>query len=235
MNSDTKNRWKNLAKKLCDIYKDENRENQFKVDLHYLSKAYFFTEKLWYKQFNLLPNQVPKVVMLSEAPLFGDDRSYFYNPDTAPTAFFWSKDAIAVVGEGFADCKKLEEKQFLINSVTDKGFLILDLFPYSLNKNHTNINYHDARKSLYLRIFQDSLEDHLRKKLDLIEKCSIPPLFLFRYKRLKNRLHDAVAKELRSRNLLGEDAKIESVGGSNMSLDRQRLADAIKARVGRNN
>ncbi len=227
MNSDMKNRWDNLAGKLSVIYQEENQSSRIQADLKYLSKAYQFTEKLWLTQ---LQSTVPKVVMLSEAPLFGENRNYFYNPDTAPSSFFWFDDAIALAGNDFAHGKKFEcareRKQFLIKTVTTKGFMILDLFPYALNANDTALNYRKARKELYLRIFSDSLDDHLSKKLDLInEKCnsSKPPLFLFRYKRLKDRLDQVIKARCISKNLIEKNAEIESIGGENMSLDRELL------------
>jgi hypothetical protein len=221
MISDMKSRWDNLAEKLRVIYHEENKDSRIHADLKYLSEAYQFTEKLWLAQ---LQSAVPKVVMLSEAPLFGESKNYFYKPDTAPSSFFWFDDAKAVAGNDFANGKKFEcageRKQFLIKAVTSNGFLILDLFPYAFNANDTVLNYRNARKELYLRIFRDSIGDHLCKKLDLInEKCnhSNPPLFLFRYKRLKDRL------EYDIKGVLKRSAEIELIAGKNMSLDREAL------------
>ncbi len=90
----------------------------------------------------------------------------------------------------------------------------------------TALNYLKVRKQLYLRIFRDSLDDHLCKKLDLINEkcnCSNPPLFLFRYKRLKNRLDEDIKNVLYFKNLIEMNADIESIGGKNMSLDREVL------------
>ncbi len=129
MNSNIKSRWDNLAEKLNVIYQEENKGSRIQADLKYLGMAYRFTEERWLAQ---LQNTVPKVVMLSEAPLFGENKNYFYNPDTAPSSFFWFDDAKAVAGNDFAHGKKFEcareRKQFLIKAVTCNGLLILDLF-----------------------------------------------------------------------------------------------------------
>ena len=223
MNCNAKNRWDALAKKLPDIYKVKGQILD-KAELRYLKKAYLDTERLWLSQ---LESMVPKVVLLSEAPLYGANKNYFYNPDTPPSAFFWFNDARAVAGEDFSQGKKFKnarkKKQFLINSANDSGLLILDLFPYAFNEN-TALNYRKVSKELYQRIFQDSVKEHLREKLDLIrEKCSKSPLFLYRYDRIKVRINEYVASELCSKKLLVKNTAIASVGGTNMSLDRKSL------------
>ena len=228
MNSAMKNRWNNLAGKLRVIYLEKKiPESKIQTDLKYLGEAYRFTEERWLAQ---LQSTVPKVVMLSEAPLFGENKNYFYNPDTAPSSFFQFDDAKAVAGDDFARSKKFEcareKKQFLIDAVTSNGFLILDLFPYALNEG-TALNY-DVGKKIYCNIFRETIADHLCIKLDLIKeacKCSNPPLFLYRYKRLKDRLDNEVKGVFCCKRL---DAKINSVGGKSMSLDRQILANEMK-------
>lgn len=228
MTNVTKSRWEKLAYKLCAIYKDEQIcEGIAKKDIEYLQDAYLFTEKLWYSQFEKLPNKAPVVVMLSEAPLFGAKKNYFYNPDTAPSAFFWLNDARAVAGDDVAfdkqfECAK-EKKQFLIDIVTRSGLLILDLFPYALNEKDTALNYRKIRTDLYLKIFSESCCDHLAEKLDLIkDKCKgSNPTFLFRYKRLKDRLEE----KLCSNELVTNNKKIDSVNGENMSLNRSHLKE----------
>lgn len=86
-----------------------------------------------------------QLVMLSEAPLFGHDKCYFYNPAACFTSFFHFNDAEAILGEGFANDRDFggheEKKLFLLSRLAETGFVVLDLFPFALNEKHTQILY----------------------------------------------------------------------------------------------
>jgi hypothetical protein len=225
-----KQSWDILAKPIRNIYANNGghnkiETNKIEADIKYLGDAYLYTEARWQEQLRKI---VPKVILLSEAPLFGENKNYFYNPDTAPSGFFWFNDAEPVAGKNFALGEKIERrerKQFLLKTLSKNGFLILDLFPYALNDN-TALSYKTISKENYLTIFKASSDEHLSKKLDLVKsKCkgSRLPLFLFRYKRLKEHLDQELRDMLVTKGLLEKDAIIDSIGGKNMSLDRDRF------------
>lgn len=226
MNSQTKSRWGKLEKTLRSIYKEEHLGNKIEADLKYLDDAYSITEELWINQLNVM---IPKFIMLSEAPLFGKSKNYFYNPNTPLSPFCRFNDAESVAGKDFSLGRYFggakEKKNFLIETLTDNGFLILDLFPFALNQTHTALNYQQINRERYLRLFKESIDNHLNEKLDQIKhKCKKNyPLFFFRYKRLKVHLEQDVKGALVKQGLLNNDSDISSIGSDNMWIDREKL------------
>jgi hypothetical protein len=93
----------------------------------YLKKAFVATERMWAE--NLARVATVRLVMLSEAPLFGTEERYFYNTATSFGGFFHFQDAEAILGEGFA--KGRPSKAFLLPALARAGFIILDLFPFA--------------------------------------------------------------------------------------------------------
>jgi len=83
------NKWTQISSSLRQIYHRNDIVN-FEKDEIYLHNAFKFTEVLWEKQFNKISDI--KIVMFSEAPLFGKKQTYLYNPDSKPTAFFYFQD-----------------------------------------------------------------------------------------------------------------------------------------------
>ena len=57
----------------------------------YLKAAFIASERMWEE--NLAKVATVKLVMLSEAPLFGAAQRYFYNTATRLSSFFYFKDA----------------------------------------------------------------------------------------------------------------------------------------------
>ncbi len=205
----------------------KNGGNRLRKDLHYLRKAYQITETLWRREFEKMDRV--RAVVLSEAPLFGrKKRTYFYNPKAKPTSFFYFNDAEAVAGKGFADGEIFpspkKRKEFLIQTLTSHGVLILDLFPYALNPDDTAVNYRSLPQDHYVKLFRESARIWLRPRLDAVRRKSAKPKFLFRYQRVEEHL----GQELRQLGLLHEDDEVASIYGANMPLDRTRLADILR-------
>jgi hypothetical protein len=192
------------------------------LECKYLKNAFFRTEQLWCENFA----QVKKVrlVMLSEAPLFGDDERYFYNPTTRFGAFFHFNDAEAILGEGFGNGMNFncleEKKQFLLRELAKAGFVVLDLFPFALNKSDTSISYTNLTTREYQRLFREAIPMYFRRKLDLfLERDS--PKFVFRYRRLQRNIGELELAGLKM-------APAHSVHGKNMSLNREMLRSCFQ-------
>ena len=105
------------------------------VDYDYLWSAYLAIEQYWYSEFERLDNI--KVILLSEAPLYGDKKSYFYNPEVGATAFFGYAHFRTIFGEknllAFSSGEAVRSKKLkLFDAMRREGILILDLFPFAL-------------------------------------------------------------------------------------------------------
>lgn len=79
--------WPHLRESLVLLYRHFGKANFLDKDCPYLEKAYKSIEKLWQQQYDSI--KTINYIMLSEAPLFGDKQSYFYNEKAKQTPFFY--------------------------------------------------------------------------------------------------------------------------------------------------
>jgi hypothetical protein len=187
----------------------------------YLKGAFVATERMWAANFANV--ETLRLVMLSEAPLFGSNSRYFYNAATPFGAFFHFRDAEAILGDGFT--RERTSKEFLLAELARAGFVILDLFPFALNKDDTpSVTYRKMSVRRYRQLFQRTASLYFDRKRDLILQRG-RPMFAFRYGTTKRALGDLVNAELAKRDI----APALSVGGSNMPLDREKLRQCCQA------
>jgi hypothetical protein len=187
----------------------------------YLKDAFVATEQMWAENFAKVATV--RFVLLSEAPLFGSNRRYFYNAATPFGAFFHFRDAEAILGHALA--KERTGKEFLLAELARAGFMILDLFPFALNKDDTpSVTYRKMSVSRYRHLFQRTASLYFDKKRDVILQRG-RPLVMFRYEATRRALGDLVNAELAKRNI----DPAQSVGGTNMPLDRERLREFCNA------
>lgn len=214
--------WKDIEVSIIEFYKEIQLEVA-PTELKYLKNAFLFTEALWEKQFEKMDNI--KYVMISEAPLFGVSENYFYNPSTRFSSFFYFKDIevfdIAYTNEDY------NNKEFVLDILNEKGFLIMDVFPFALNQNDTQINYNSIKHKQYQKLFQIVIQSYLHKKLTIIKKkCSNETVFVYRYKRLKEKLSGLLENELNKLNLIKKGDNLDTLN-NNMSLDKEKLRRII--------
>lgn len=216
--------WKNLKTVLHEIYSQENIENDFEKDEKYLKSAFDFTEKYWDEQLKDIDSI--KILLFSEAPLFGDEKAYIYNPDYGFTAFFHFNDLKAVFNNGLQNdfSTKTEKKKYFINKLNEAGILILDIFPFAFNpKITTGINYQSMSTRLYSKIFETTMEHFLSIKLSSIRpKINDKTIFAVRYKKLLTKTGPLIKIALDKIGL--KNKSIISLNGSNMSMDRDFFA-----------
>ena len=206
--------WRELEKALQDCAPRGPTE----PECDYLKEAFFQTERMWLENFAKVTKV--RLVMLSEAPLFGAEASYFYNPHTPFTAFFGINDAKVILGPGFA--KNRSCKQFLLPELARTGFIIFDIFPFALNRKDTaSITYRSMSEPFYRQLFERTAPLFFDRKRDLILQHGTP-LFVFRYRTAQQRLGGLIDAELAKRGI----GRVESIGGTNMPLDRERLKRA---------
>lgn len=210
--------WKEIESSIVEFYKEIQLEVSLK-ELEYLKNAFLFTEKLWIKQFEKIDKI--KYVMISEAPLFGVSKNYFYNPNTNFSSFFYFKN-IEAFNISYTK-KEYNNKEFVLDILNENGFLILDLFPFALNKNDTQIDYNSVKQKQYQKLFQIVIQSYLNKKLLLIKSKSInETIFVYRYKRLKEKLSKILEKELVQFSLIKKGENLDTLN-NNMSLDKEKL------------
>lgn len=221
--------WAPIYDALKLIYKEQRISPCFKRDEEYLHDAFLTTETLWSKQFHRIRDI--KVIMLSEAPLFGETQSYIYNLKSNPTAFFHFNDLRAF--DTFSEFDQYTEgriqKQVMFDQFAKKGFLVVDLFPFALNSDFTALNYRVMKKKAYVQLLNATLEHYLIPKLKQCSKKSIQtPLFVFRYKKLLVRTSPQVLGAIRYVFPDTRNVELNSINGTNMSLDRMKLSKILK-------
>ena len=74
---------KKFQQSLSHLYGVDSKN--FQKDFEYLWDAFCHTEELWSK--NMQQVSKVKYILIAEAPLYGEKRSYIYNPQSSGTAF----------------------------------------------------------------------------------------------------------------------------------------------------
>ncbi len=194
----------------------------------YLEEAYHFTESLWARELEKIASI--RLVLLSEAPLYGVEKSYIYNPTTPMTAFFHFNDLQALVPGVCSETLPTSvqaKKLLMIELLRERGVIVLDVLPYALNKVSTRIGYRELRKSEYVDLLARSIPDFLEPKLAAIrEKQQLSPTFAYRYRKLEKDTGEIVASAINRASFAYRREDISVIGGTNMSLDRGKLAEA---------
>ena len=175
---------------LREIYKD--RLNKFDNDLFikqyedYIEKAVQDIDLLWFENIKKFKKGI-NVVILAEAPMWGNSGSYIYNPKSPETDFFKLK----YLGQEHS-IKYNSEKEQLIDLLLEKGIVFLDISPFPLNPSKTKVCYRNRSKKHdsiligtknYHKIIKESFQTHLKPKLEEIYKVNNKksPKFAYRY------------------------------------------------------
>jgi len=129
--------------------------------------------------------------MIAEAPLWGKDKSYIYNPETKNTSFFYKSDLEYVLNIQIAD------KQDFINCCNEIGLLIIDISPFALNTEDTIINYRSISASQYRKLVRNTFPFYFEQKLRAVSKKKSDFIkVFFRYARVKKRFLPLISEAL---------------------------------------
>ena len=223
--------WQPISSSLKKIYQEQNVLHHFEEDESYLKNAFEVTEKLWDEQFNKIDKL--KIIMISEAPLFGDIQRYIYNPNTPTSVFFHFKDLEAFLNDGQTIKRPKiiqEQKKIMFEYFQKNGFITLDIFPFALNPKHTKIHYRKMSKKLYHQLLKATAENYLMPKLKLcLVKSDEHTHYVYRYKRLFDKTENHFENVLNNISSKNTNYKIDTINGTNMSLDRNKLRKLLKA------
>lgn len=213
--------WEHLKNNLENLYKNKGLIDCFEKEENYLRNSFYEMEELWNNQFD----RIEKVnyVMFSESPLWGYQKKYLYNPETKLSQFFYKSDLEFVLG------KKIKHKDEFLKTLTEIGFIILDISPFVLNEKDTSINYKKISKKDYKFLVNDTLEFYVKSKLKLIkEKSDDYPVFFFRYSRVKNLFSDLLFKELVDLDLISTQNEILEISQNGGGIHRDKFKKIIE-------
>ncbi len=223
--------WQPISDSLKEIYQEQNILHHFEQDESYLKNAFEVTEKLWEEQFNQIDKL--KIIMISESPLFGDSQRYIYNPNTPTSVFFHFKDLEVFLEDGQTIKKPKiiqEQKMVMFEYFQKNDFITLDIFPFALNPKHTKIHYRKMSKKLYYQLLKVTAENYLIPKLKLcLSKSDKHIHYVYRYKRLFDKTENHFENVLNNISSKDTNYKIDTINGTNMSLDRNKLRELLKA------
>ena len=223
--------WQPISNSLKEIYQEQNILHHLEEDEIYLKHAFEVTEKLWEEQFNKIDKL--KIIMISESPLFGDIQRYIYNPNTPASVFFHFKDLEAFLNDGQTIKRPKivqEQKKIMFEYFQKNGFITLDIFPFALNPKYTKIHYRKMSKKLYHQLLKVTAGNYLIPKLKLcLAKSNEHTHYVYRYKRLFDKTENHFENVLNNISLTDTKYKIDTINGTNMSLNRNKLRELLKA------
>ncbi|NCA86700.1 MAG: hypothetical protein EOM83_14210 [Clostridia bacterium] len=219
--------YRNILKYLYEKY---SVSDIFENDYEYLSESVNEINELW----NINFNNIEKVnlIILSEAPMWGDDRKYFYNPDTNHSQFFYKSDLEYVTNQN------IKNKQEMISELNKTGTVILDFSPFPFNPSKTKLSYKcdtegyskKIKKIDYQDILNNTFSKHLKPRLELIEQKTDDLKSIricYRYGRVKKNLHK-ILKELFLKEGYVTIKNANSISMNGGGIDKENLKNEIK-------
>lgn len=178
---------------LHDFYSENGIIDHFERDNLYLEKAFHEINEMWFR--NLECIKEVKYLMIAEAPLWGKDKSYIYNPETKNTQFFQRKDLERVIGIN------VYNKLDFLNYCNKMGLLIIDISPFAFNTEDTVINYRNKTsnnpygltKYQYRGLIEQTLTTFFDIKIQAISlKKSTSIKIFYRYRRVMIQFNDLI-------------------------------------------
>lgn len=201
--------------------------NEFAGDNIYFESAFNEIDDLWTKNFE----KIDKVnyLMLAEAPLWGQDKKYIYNPKTNNSQFFYRSDLEQILNINISD------KREFIETCNKIGLLVMDISPFPLNTNDTRINYGknvEGSKKLTKKAYRDlvsrTIPTFFEKKMNLVsQKQSSNIKVFFRYTRVKNAFQDLISDILSENGLIKSQEDIGNISQQGGGIDRMKLKRII--------
>ena len=202
------------------LYNKKGLNQYFEKDCRYLNKAFEEINELWLENYNKV--RVVKFIMIAEAPLWGKQKKYIYNPKSKNSQFFHRSDLGSVLE------KEIATKTEFLKICADLGLLIVDISPFALNSSDTKINYGELRRTEYLDLVKDTLPNYFERKLALINiKRKKGIKVFFRYARVKQTFQTLLGQILISNNYIKNVEEIGDVSNSGGGIDRKKLKEII--------
>lgn len=218
------NTWNELENCLRAIYEEQGVLVHLSNDADYLERAFRRTEYLWEEQFQ----QIDRInfILLGEAPLYGSNKSYFYNEDSDYTAFFRHEIYPYVKSTSLS-------KPELLQHLREWGVFILDLFPFAFNDDTAMSYRRDFRSNNMIKnLFEGTYESYFMPKLKKIqEKSHENTLFSFRYKKQYGVLAETLQTRLNEVDFFFDISDIGCVGSNNHPIDATKLEKQFRKSI----
>ena len=165
----------------------------------------------YFKQYALKENI--RHIIIGEAPLFGAEESYIYNPSSRPTSFLRPSDFPNTSPPNPKDAKKI-----FLKKLQEYRILILDCYPLAINtQNETpSLDWGKISKT-HQEVLNKSFNNFCFKKIKKINKNKNVNI-IFRYKR----------NYLQHFNFLSSKIEQNIISGKIYSIHKQIFCDKNK-------
>lgn len=209
---------KKILKQFYDQYELTDR---FINDNLYLEQAFDEITSIWLDNFNQI--EVVNYLMIAEAPLWGKDKKYIYNPSTNNTQFFHRSDLAEILNVTIIN------KRDFIDVCNKIGLLIIDISPFPLNTYDTSINYRMLTKKQYRELVSLTLPTYFEKKVKLVsEKKKSPNIkTFFRYARVQKTFENLISEALIENNIIQSKDEIGEVSKQGGGIDKIKLSQIM--------
>lgn len=209
---------------LQNFYYQRGLSKKFEKDNVYLESAFNEINNLWFQNLNRIENV--KYLMIAEAPLWGRQKKYIYNPDVNNSQFFYRSDLGDILNKNIVD-----KKEF-IKACNQIGLLIVDISPFPFNPVDSSINYRDLPSKQYKELVKLTIPTYFEKKIAAItEKKSSAIKVFFRYDRIKRNFQDLVGQVLVKNKLIRSQNEIEDISQNGGGIDKEKFGKIIYSRI----
>ena len=212
--------WNNLSLILKQYYLDKGLFERFTNDEKYLSESFIEIDKLWLKNYN----SIDKInyVMISEAPLWGIEEKYIYNPEIYNSQYFYRSDLEYVLNI------TIPNKVDFLKELIAIGFICCDISPFALNQEDTVINYKMISKVDYKRLLIETFPIYFSERLKLIKiKTSNSVKFFYRYSRVRKAFNDLISKIIIENKLIYSQNEIFDISQYGGGINKIKLNEII--------
>jgi hypothetical protein len=206
---------------LQNFYDKIGLKTKFEKDNNYLEVADREIHKIWLENFN----KIDKVnyLMIAEAPLWGKEKKYLYNPAINNSQFFYRSDLGDILNKPIAD------KKDFIKVCNEIGLIIVDISPFAFNPQETSINYRDMTTTQYRELVSLTIPTFFEEKIKAVKtKKSENIKTFFRYARVKTTFQDLIAQVLISNNIIKTQNDIGDISQNGGGIDKNKLKKIIK-------
>lgn len=195
--------------------------SKFDNDSVYLEKAFNDINKIWFD--NLDKIEKVKYLMIAEAPLWGQEKKYIYNPSINNSQFFYRSDLGDILN------KQINDKPEFIKVCNEIGLLVVDISPFPLNPKNTSINYRDLTTVQYRQLVSQTIPTYFEEKIRIIgEKKSANIKTFFRYARVKSTFQDLISQVLIDNKFIESQNDILDISQNGGGIDKKKFDQIIK-------